>query len=102
MSLRFPIATLLTLSLFAPTASAQSARGIDARQRAQSQRIQAGITRATITPAESRRLTALQTRTGNMEKRLRESGGRLTARERIRLNLALNQLSRAITRAARR
>lgn len=102
MSLRLPIATLLTLGLLAPAAYAQPANRIDARQRAQSQRIQAGIQRGTITPAESRRLTALQTRVGRMEQRLRESGGRLTAPERVRLNRALNQLSRAIARAARR
>lgn len=102
MALRLPIATLLTLGLLAPAAQAQSTDRIDARQWAQNQRIQAGIERGTINPAESRRLTALETRIGNLEQRLRTSGGRLTARERVRLHRALAQMSRAIARAGRR
>lgn len=102
MSLRLPMATLLTLGLLAPAASAQPADRIDARQQAQAQRIQAGIERGTITEAEARRLTALETRVGTLEQRFRQSGGRLTARERVRLNRALTQVSRAIARAGRR
>lgn len=102
MSPRLPLAILVTLGLFAPTASAQTTDRIDARQAAQSQRIQAGVQRGTITPAELGRLTALQTRVGQMEQRLRESGGTFTARERARVNRALHQLSRTIARAARR
>jgi hypothetical protein len=101
MSLRMSLATLLILGLLAPAVSAQPADRIDARQRAQAQRIQAGIERGTITADEARRLAALETRLGNLERRLRASGGRLTAGERLRLHRALTQLSRAIARAAR-
>jgi hypothetical protein len=102
MSSRLPLAVLVTLGLFAPTANAQTTDKIDARQSAQSQRIQAGVQRGTITAAELRRLSAVQSRVEQMEQRLRESGGTFTARERARVHRALHQLSRTIARAARR
>lgn len=114
MSMRLTLATLLTIGILAPAASAQttapptrkdqaqSRAGIDARQRMQERRLEAGQKRGTISADEARRLQARQQRLTTLEQRLRASNGTFSARERARLHRLLNQLSRAIARAGRR
>lgn len=113
MFLRMTLATMLATSLVAPAAFAQGTAmprpadqtrqrpGIDARQRMQERRIEAGRQRGAIDAAEARRLQAMQQRIRTLEERLRASDGRLSLRERARLQRMLTQLSRAIARAGR-
>jgi hypothetical protein len=97
---------LLCLGLSGTTAYAQDAtagrptRGIDARQAAQAQRIRRGLEQERLTVGEARRLRRVEERIADAERRLRDSGGRLTRRERIILHQRLNVASRAIFRAA--
>ena len=112
MSLKVTLATVLTLGLLAPAAFAQTSApagpgdqagtaGLNARQRRQGQRIRIGEQRGTIDAAEARRLRAMERRLRTLEQQFRTSDGRLTARERVRLQRLLNRASRAIARAGR-
>jgi len=109
MSTRHLLAALFVVLLFAPAALAQttptpaSARnqGLRARQARQVVRIQRGIESGAIDQAEARRLRAMQARFRSLARRFRQSDGRLSRAEVVRLHRQLGRSSRAITRAVR-
>ena len=84
------------------TASAATAprrhRGIEARQRHQSARIEQGERTGALSYRESERLERQEARIERQEDRFRASGGRFTPRERAKVQRELNRESRAIYR----
>lgn len=110
MSTRHLLAALLAILLFAPAAMAQtssasaaSARtpGLRARQARQVVRIRRGIESGAIDQTEARQLRAMQTRIRALARQFRQSDGRLTRAETVRLHRQLGRSSRAISRAIR-
>ena len=95
---------ILGLAVFASVATAlpalANAQPVDAREASQQHRIVQGVRSGELTPRETHRLerreAALHVREAVMRSR---HGGRLTYRERVRLNHSENRLSRAIYRA---
>jgi hypothetical protein len=69
--------------------------GLDAREKAQLERIHAGIANGSLTPAEARTLLAAERHIATLE-RVAKSDGTLTVAERQRLHADLNRLSGAI------
>ncbi len=71
---------------------------INDRQHDQQQRIRQGVRSGELTRSEARRLEMEQARIRRDEARARRSGGRLTPRERARIQRELNHSSRDIRR----
>ena len=87
---------------FSIAANAQTdrhrSRGINAREARQERRIDQGIYSGELTKNETRRLEREQNRIDRVEDRYRTSGDGLSAKERARLERALNRSSRDIYR----
>ncbi|MBK9657059.1 MAG: hypothetical protein IPO66_17075 [Rhodanobacteraceae bacterium] len=94
MKLLLPLLLALTFSV-ASNADAHS--GVNGRQWHQSARIDAGIARGALTPAETARLGARQARIGHIERHYR-ADGYLGPYERADLQRRLNRSSAAIWR----
>ena len=90
-------AAILTLSLAAGTAAAQSTPGADWRQHNQSMRIFDGIQDGSLTYRETGQLVRGQARLRRQERRFK-SDGIVTPRERVRMHRGLNRQSRRIYR----
>jgi len=92
---------LLAASIFALFASIASAQtqtpGVDARQAEQHQRIAQGVKSGELTKGEARNLRAGQRHVRRMKRRAK-ADGKVTPRERRRLNRAQNHQSRKIYR----
>ena len=69
--------------------------GLERRDAINNERIEQGIRSGQITPREARRLREQQARIERMEERARRDGV-VTERERERIEIAQNELSRAI------
>lgn len=96
VAMSFAIAVcLLTLTA---DASAQTGRGINARQDNQRSRIVNGVRSGELTARETGRLAREQVQIRRMEQRFRRSGDGLSGRERVRLQREMNQASRHIYR----
>lgn len=86
------------LAMFVGMSSADPVcRRVDRREARQHLRIRQGFEHGQLTRVERRRLGAGQLRVRAMERRMK-ADGRLTVRERIRLNRALDRQSRVIYR----
>lgn len=96
MKLLIPIA--LALGLVA-AAGADAHSGINGRQWNQAARIEAGVARGALTPAEANRLGARQARIGHIEQHYR-ADGYLGPYERADLRRRQNRSSAAIWRQA--
>lgn len=79
-------------------ASAQTGRGMNARQQNQRERIVNGVKSGELTYRETARLAREQAQIRRMEYRFRRSGDGLSNRERFRLQREMNQSSRHIYR----
>ena len=91
------IATILSLTVFAEAAGAQSTPGVDERQLWQGDRIYHGIRNGSLTRRVAGQLVRGQARLNRMERRFK-SDGVVTRRERVRLHRGLNRQSRRIFR----
>ena len=96
MKLLLPLLLALTFSV---ASSADAHSGVNGRQWHQSARIDAGIARGALTPAETARLGARQARIGHIEQHYR-ADGYLGPYERADLQRRLNRSSAAIWRQA--
>jgi len=88
----------LILAASAVAASAQSRRGINAREHRQQERIAHGVRSGELTSRETFRLERQEQRIDRQEDRFRESGDGLSPRERAKLEHELNRESRNIYR----
>jgi hypothetical protein len=88
------LALVCGLGALAMTAPAQA--NINKRQERQQQRIANGVSSGQLTPAETARLEARQTRIARYEARSRADGPGLTAVERARLKRMQNGASKGI------
>jgi hypothetical protein len=87
----------LTGSLSAQTAY-QRRHNINRRQARQERRIATGVRTGRLTPEETERLMRQENKLNRRESKYRASGGRLTWKERQKLNRSLNRESRTIYR----
>jgi hypothetical protein len=83
------IIALVLLLMFSTVATARTS-GIDRRQRTQRSHIRRGIASGELTRSESRRLAREQSSIRRYEK-IAGRDGRISARERVRLNRKLNR-----------
>lgn len=96
LGMSFAVAVCL-LTVTADT-SAQTGRGVNARQDNQRGRIVNGVRSGELTARETGRLAREQVQIRRMEQRFRQSGDGLSGRERVRLQREMNQASRHIYR----
>ena len=92
---------LVVVGLAATSASAQTQgrkpwHNINQRQRNQDKRVYQGIRNGELTPREAARIDRQGDRIDRQEARFRKSGGRLSYRERYKLERELNRESRNI------
>jgi len=102
------LATTAMLALFAGSAAAQGTKEnwqgknklfhIEQRENEQQKRINQGIENGSLTPNEAARLEKEQAKFERVENRYRESGDRLTMREREKLYRDQNRMSHDIYR----
>jgi len=94
------VSTLLSIVFVAALAAngmAQSTPGVDRRERRQQARIRHGVRSGSLTRREAHRLRRQQALTRALEARAK-ADGRVTARERVRLQRRENRTSRRIYR----
>ena len=101
MSAKKTLTILAAAGLFTLVAAAPAdAAGIDARQRAQRERIATGVRSGNLTRHEAFRLGREQAAIRALEARERRDGGCFTPAERARVQRALDRASRHIARQA--
>lgn len=96
--LRHAIGLGVALVAFGAEAAEAGARGVNAREHHQRQRIRAGVQDGSLTRPEAHRLAHGQVRTERLERRMRADDGALGPRERARLDRRLDRSSARIHR----
>ena len=91
------VALAVVLSTFAfDVQPAEAGRNINKRQKQQNQRIRRGVRSGTLNKREARRLRKQQKAFNRREAKMRASGGKLTAKERAKLNRSQDKMSKNI------
>lgn len=96
-SLRMLVLTLTFATAFAAVASAQGTLRMERRELRQDARIHQGVRSGELTRGEARRLALGQRHVDRMESRAR-CDGRMSVRERVRIDRVQNRQSRHIWR----